>query len=87
MPVGGIRGLGLTARELKLVKEQIEPGSRRFLLKQGIHSVVCELDLAGFDVSWRSFPGGGPDFTRMQQIIAARGVDPASRLPAFMARE
>ena len=80
-------GLGLTARELKLVKEQIEPGSRRFLLKQGIHSVVCELDLAGFDSELAVISGRRSELARMQQIIAARGVDPASWLPAFMARE
>src|ERR1700683_4180198 len=41
-------GFGLTEREFKLVKEQLEPGSRMFLVKQGHYSVVCQLDLKGF---------------------------------------
>ena len=40
-----IEGFGLTEREFKLIKEQLEPGSRSFLIKQGRHSVVCQLDL------------------------------------------
>ena len=42
-------GFGLTEREFRLVKEEIEPGSRRFLVRQGHQSVVCELDLKGFE--------------------------------------
>ena len=42
-------GFGLTEREFRLIKEELEPGSRRFLVKQGHQSVVCELDLKGFD--------------------------------------
>src|SRR6202008_4085275 len=34
-----IRGLGLSEREFKLIKEQLEPGSRMFLVKQGHHSI------------------------------------------------
>ena len=30
-----IEGFGLTEREFKLIKEQLEPGSRQFLVKQG----------------------------------------------------
>ena len=41
--------LGLSEREFALIKEQLEPGSRMFLVKQGHHSVVCGLDLKGFD--------------------------------------
>jgi type IV secretion system protein VirB4 len=42
-------GFNLTPRELQLIREELEPGSRRFLVKQGRHSVVCELDLKDFD--------------------------------------
>jgi type IV secretion system protein VirB4 len=44
-----IAGLGLTHREFALVKEELEPGARAFLVKQGHQSVVCRLDLHGFD--------------------------------------
>jgi type IV secretion system protein VirB4 len=78
-------GLGLTDREFKLVKEQIEPGSRRFLLKQGTHSVVCQLDLAGFDSELAVISGRLSQVRRMEQIMATHGVDPACWLPVFMA--
>ena len=42
-------GLGLTRRELALIKEELEPGARAFLVKQGHQSVVCRLDLKGFE--------------------------------------
>jgi type IV secretion system protein VirB4 len=41
-------GFGLTHRELALIKEELEPGARAFLVKQGHQSVVCRLDLHGF---------------------------------------
>jgi len=41
-------GFGLTHRELSLIKEELEPGARAFLVKQGHQSVVCRLDLQGF---------------------------------------
>ena len=42
-------GFGLTHRELALIKEELEPGARAFLVKQGHQSVVCRLDLRGFE--------------------------------------
>ena len=44
-----IAGFGLTSREFALVKEELEPGARAFLVKQGHQSVVCRLDLHGFE--------------------------------------
>jgi type IV secretion system protein VirB4 len=40
---------GLTRRELALIKEELEPGARAFLVKQGHQSVVCRLDLQGLE--------------------------------------
>jgi len=44
-----LAGFGLGRRELALIKEELEPGARAFLVKQGHQSVVCRLDLQGFD--------------------------------------
>jgi len=44
-----MEGLGLTGQEFGLLKHRLEPGSRMFLVKQARHSVVCQLDLKGFD--------------------------------------
>jgi type IV secretion system protein VirB4 len=42
-------GFGLSRRELALIKEELEPGARSFLVKQGHQSVVCRLDLHGLE--------------------------------------
>jgi type IV secretion system protein VirB4 len=44
-----VEGFGLGRRELALLKEELEPGARAFLIKQGHQSVVCRLDLQGFE--------------------------------------
>ncbi len=76
-------GLGLTERESRLIK-QIEPGSRRFLVKQGARSVVCQLDLTGF-AELAVICGRRSDLRRMEQIIATHGRAQESWLPDFMA--
>jgi type IV secretion system protein VirB4 len=49
VPEEYVAGLGLGRRELALLREELEPGARAFLVKQGHHSVVCRLDLQGFE--------------------------------------
>jgi type IV secretion system protein VirB4 len=79
------QGLGLTEREFKLVKDQLEAGSRMFLVKQSHHSVVCQLDLKGYDAELAVISGRAGEVKRMYQIMAATGPDPAAWLPRFMA--
>jgi type IV secretion system protein VirB4 len=79
------QGFGLTAREFKLIKEQLEPGSRMFLVKQAHHSVVCQLDLKGYDAELAVISGRASEVRRMQEIMAATGANPAAWLPEFMA--
>jgi type IV secretion system protein VirB4 len=79
------QGFGLTEREFQLIKEQLEPGSRMFLVKQARHSVVCRLDLKGFDADLAVISGRAAEVDRMQRIIAATGPDPTAWLPQFMA--
>lgn len=76
-------GFGLTEREFKLVKEQLEPGSRMFLVKQGHHSVVCQLDLKGFDAELAVISGRASSVARMHEIMTELGTDPAQWLPEF----
>ncbi|MGH8252030.1 MAG: VirB4 family type IV secretion/conjugal transfer ATPase, partial [Steroidobacteraceae bacterium] len=80
-----IEGFGLSGREFKLIKEQLEPGSRRFLVKQGHHSVVCELDLKGFDTELKVISGRASSLEELHRIMAKTGPDPARWLPEFMA--
>jgi type IV secretion system protein VirB4 len=79
------QGFGLTEREFKLIKDQLEPGSRMFLVKQAHHSVVCQLDLKGFDAELAVISGRAGEVKRMYQIMSATGPDPKAWLPQFMA--
>jgi type IV secretion system protein VirB4 len=79
------RGFGLTEREFRLIKDQLEPGSRMFLVKQAHHSVVCQLDLKGFDAELAVISGRAGEVKRMYQIMSATGPDPMVWLPQFMA--
>jgi type IV secretion system protein VirB4 len=78
-------GFGLTEREFRLLKDQLEPGSRMFLVKQAHHSVVCQLDLKGFDAELTVISGRASELRRMTEIISTAGSDPAAWLPVFMA--
>jgi type IV secretion system protein VirB4 len=79
------QGFGLTEREFKLIKEQLEPGSRMFLVKQSHQSVVCQLDLKGFDAELAVISGRSSELARLHRIMSATGRDPAAWLPEFMA--
>jgi type IV secretion system protein VirB4 len=78
-------GFGLSEREFQLIKEQLEPGSRTFLVKQAHHSVVCRLDLKGFDAELAVISGRAAKLVQMSELIAAHGPLPDDWLPAFLA--
>jgi type IV secretion system protein VirB4 len=78
-------GFGLTAREFKLIRERLAPGSRRFLIKQGHASIVCELDLKGFDAELAVISGRASEVARLHRILSEVGTDPARWLPHFQA--
>jgi type IV secretion system protein VirB4 len=78
------QGFGLTEREFKLVKIELEPGSRMFLVKQAHHSVICQLDLKGFDAELAVISGRASEVRRMHQIISETGPEPSAWLPLFM---
>jgi type IV secretion system protein VirB4 len=80
-----IDGLGLTEREFTLVNLLLEPGSRKFLVKQSHDSVVCELDLRGFDGELAVISGRVGELARLAQLIEVHGPVPTAWLPAFMA--
>jgi type IV secretion system protein VirB4 len=77
-------GFGLTEREFRLIKDQLEPGSRQFLIKQAHHSVVCQLDLKGFEAELAVISGRAGQVTIMTELINMLGSDPTAWLPAFM---
>ncbi len=77
-------GFGLTEREFRLVKEHLEPGSRQFLVKQAHHSVVCELDLRGFDAELAVISGRAGSVATMTELMRRHGQEAAAWLPVFM---
>jgi type IV secretion system protein VirB4 len=75
--------LGLSEREYLLIKQELEPGSRQFLVKQGNNSVVCELDLKGFDFELDVISGRSHNVEIVRNIIEQVGDNPADWLPLF----
>ncbi|GFE87290.1 VirB4 family type IV secretion/conjugal transfer ATPase [Steroidobacter agaridevorans] len=79
-----IDGFGLTEREFRLLKEQLEPGSRMFLVKQGHDSVVCALDLKGFDAELAVISGRRSSVEELHRLMRTVGPAPNQWLPHFM---
>ena len=83
-PADYIDGFGLSEREFRLVRDHLEPGSRMFLVKQSHHSVVCRLDLRGFDAELAVISGRALQVQRMNELIAEFGADPAAWVPRLL---
>ncbi|GAC1460096.1 MAG: hypothetical protein PVSMB6_20080 [Steroidobacteraceae bacterium] len=69
--------------EFKLIREQLEPGSRSFLVKQGHQSIVCQLDLKGFEPELAVISGRARHLERMHSLMAQHGAEPDQWLPTF----
>jgi type IV secretion system protein VirB4 len=79
-----IDGFGLSEREFRLIKEELQPGSRCFLIKQGHHSIVCQLDLRGFAGELAVISGRAAEVARVEALMARHGSDPQLWLSHFM---
>ena len=77
------QGFNLTDREFALVKQELEPGSRQFLIKQNHASVVAQLDLQEFDDALHIISGRTGNVRLMREFIAICGPDPGQWLPPF----
>jgi type IV secretion system protein VirB4 len=80
-----VEGFGLSEREFKLIKEQLEPGSRQFLIKQGHYSIVCALNLRGFDAELKVISGRASTVAELHRVMSEIGPDPSLWLPVFQA--
>jgi len=78
-----IDGFKLSRREYMIVKEEMPEGSRRFLVKQGSHSVVAELNLKGFNDELAVISGNSDSVALLQHLIDKYGDDPNDWLPEF----
>ena len=78
-----VDGFKLTNREYQIIKEELAPGSRRFLIKQGHSSVVAELNLQGFDNELAIISGTTDNVNLVERLIQIVGDDPADWIPLF----
>jgi len=78
-----LEGLGLSNREFSLIKTDLPEGSGMFLLKQGRHSVVLKLPLAGMDEDLAVLSARASNLALMDQLIVQYGEDPAAWAPHF----
>lgn len=81
-----VKGFKLTEREFALIREELTPESRRFLVKQGHNSVVAELNLQGFDDELTVLSGRTETVERLDQLIAVHGPSPDHWLPHLLNR-
>lgn len=82
-----IGGFGLSQKEFALIQEQLEPGSRMFLVKQAHHSIVCQLDLKGLDAETAVISGREAQVRRMHELILQGGAAPAAWLPRLLSEQ
>ena len=80
-------GLGLTDAEYRLIREDLTPESRTFLVKQGHTSIVAKLDLGGMPNELKVLSGREETLVAMEEAIAHAGTDPAAWLPHFYANQ
>ena len=79
-----IGGFKLTQREFECVKYDMPIAKLRgFLVKQGMTSAVCELNLAGFDDELAVLSGTTASVDACRRAIAKAGNDPQKWLPVF----
>lgn len=77
------QGFNLTDREFALIKQELEPGSRQFLIKQNHVSVVAQLDLHGFDDALHVISGRTSNVRLMRECMATFGPNPDKWLAPF----
>ncbi|MEO8313379.1 MAG: VirB4 family type IV secretion/conjugal transfer ATPase [Pseudomonadota bacterium] len=79
-----IEGFNLSEREFELLRHQLLPGSRQFLVKQGGVSVVCELDLQGFAAELAVISGRAATVRKVDELISQCGSGVDQWLPQFL---
>ena len=78
-----VEGFGLTEAEFEIVRNLSARGGRRFLVKQGHASALCELDLAGLEDFITVLSATTDNIVLLDEIRARLGDDPALWLPVL----
>ncbi|MGA0608349.1 VirB4 family type IV secretion/conjugal transfer ATPase [Phenylobacterium sp. VNQ135] len=79
-----VEGFGLTRREFALVREELAPERRQFLIKQGLNSVVAELRLDGLDDDLAILSGRTETVDLLDRLRAQHGDDPQAWMSPFL---
>jgi len=79
-----VQGFGLSDAEYDIVRGLGSHGGRRFLVKQGHTSAICELDLAGLDDFMTVLSGTTDNVALLDALRARHGDDPAQWLPVLL---
>ncbi|MFT7773069.1 VirB4 family type IV secretion/conjugal transfer ATPase [Roseateles sp.] len=77
-------GFGLSEAEFDIVRSLGAQGGRRFLVKQGHASALCELDLAGLDDFVTVLSATTDNVALLDAIRAEHGNDPFQWLPLLL---
>lgn len=82
-----VGGFKLSEREFEIIQSDMPAmPNRHFLVKQGTHSAICELNLGGLDDELAVLSGTTATVELLQQILPETGPNPADWLPVFHER-
>ena len=81
-----VEGFGLSEAEFDIVRSLGAQGGRRFLVKQGHASAICELDLSGLEDHIAVLSGTTDNVALLDAIRERHGNDPARWLPVFLSQ-
>ena len=79
-----VEGFGLSEAEYDIVRSLGAQGSRRFLVKQGHASAICELDLSDLDDFITVLSATTDNVALLDEIRARHGDDPFQWLPVLL---
>jgi len=79
-----VEGMGLSEREYQLLRTELTPGSRRFLIRQGRDAVVAELDLRGLEDELRVISGRTATVDEVRALMEKYGASASQWLHYFI---
>ncbi len=79
-----VEGFGLSQAEFETVRSLGAQGGRRFMVKQGHASTICELDLSGLDDFVTVLSASTDNVALLDELRVRHGDDPFHWLPALL---
>ncbi|MBI3345670.1 MAG: VirB4 family type IV secretion/conjugal transfer ATPase [Burkholderiales bacterium] len=79
-----VDGFGLSEAEYDIVRSLGAQGGRRFMVKQGHASAICELDLTGLDDFITVLSATTDNVTLLDAVRAQHGDEPSQWLPVLL---